>query len=223
MKFVTRFRLPDVANLGLPLLGGRRRAKGTSIFDVPQTQWAESHGANDGHQGAGAIYFGLPYMLKARKCVCLGSGAGFVPLLMLCAQRKLIEEGVLRQTDVSLVDADTGIWGRPVYRTGRDIDAELRFVKELTVAAASQFSDIDYLHLDADHSYDGVRADLEAHFPRLSGNWAITVHDTDNPGAVAAGLPIGARDAASDFAREHGLGFVNFRVGCGTALLMPTR
>lgn len=170
----------------------------------------------------GALYFSLPYMLQAKKCVILGSGAGFVPMMVLAAQRRLMQENILTAVDVTLVDADIGIWGLPIYRSGTEIDPELRFVKKLSAEAASQFSDIDYIHIDADHSYQGVKIDLESYFPRLAEErWAITVHDTANSWAVTGGLPIGAWEAARDFAEEHRLSIVNFPIGCGTALIMP--
>lgn len=102
------------------------------MFEVPLVKWSESHGARDGHMGVGALYFSLPYMLQAQHCVCLGSGAGFVPLMMLAAQRRLIQEGRLAKTDVTLIDADVGIWGRPVYASGEAIDPELKLIKKLT-------------------------------------------------------------------------------------------
>src|SRR5581483_11571155 len=137
-----------------------------TIFDVPQVKWSDSHGAVDGHQAAGALYFCLPYMLKAKTCVVLGSGAGFVPMMILAAQRRLIKENVISKLDVTLVDAHTGIWGLPVYQTGGDIDPDLKLVKQLSADAASSFANIDYIHVDADHSYEGVTSDLECYFPK---------------------------------------------------------
>jgi len=217
-------RFPLVRQVRSLFLGNHGQRRPATMFDVGPMAWADSHGAEtNGHLGAGAIYFGLAYALKARTCVCLGSGAGFVPLLMLAAQRQLVSEGILRGTDVTLVDADIGIWGRPIYGSGKDIDPDLKLVRQLTSAAAAQFNGIDFLHVDADHSYEGVKADLESYFPRMSSHWAITVHDTDNPGAIRVGLPLGAWAAASDFSRERGIPIMHFRVGCGTALLMPAR
>lgn len=187
------------------------------MFDVPLLKWSESHGVHDGHQGAGALYFGLPYMLKAKHCVCLGSGAGFVPLQMLSAQRRLVAEGVLQGTDVVLVDADIGIWGRPVYKSGSDIDPAVTLIRKLTSEAVSEIEQINYLHVDADHSYDGVLEDLENYLPKMAGDWAITVHDTHN--VANSHLPIGSWEASVEFARRHGLALMNFRVGCGTALI----
>jgi len=143
-------------------------------------------------------------------------------MMVLAAQRRLVQEGLIERIDVTLVDANTGIWGRPEYESASEIDPELKLVKRLSTEAAGQFHDIDYLHLDADHSYAGTRADLEAYFPRLTpARWAITIHDTFNPGALADGLPVGAWHAAEAFARRNRLSIVNFEIGCGTALIMP--
>lgn len=189
------------------------------MFDVAPLKWSESHGVQGKHQGAGALYFSVPYMLQAKMCVCLGSGAGFVPLQMLSAQRRLKHEGILEETNVTLVDADIGPWGRPIYKSGGDIDRELRLVKKLTAEAVDDVADINYLHVDADHSFEGVLADLENYYPKMSGDWAITVHDTHNPAEDK--LSIGSWRAATAFVSRHKLGLLNFKVGCGTALIRP--
>ena len=57
--------------------------------------WCRTHGSENGSEflGAGMLYYGLAYSLRARTCVCLGSGGGFVPRLMRQAQRDLEIEG----------------------------------------------------------------------------------------------------------------------------------
>lgn len=82
---------------------------------IKSSKWSESHGADGSFAGMGTLYYALPYALEAKVCVCLGSGAGFVPKLMCEAQRVLCHEGRLSQIDVTLVDASSGIWGSPVY------------------------------------------------------------------------------------------------------------
>src|SRR5690242_13390644 len=54
---------------------------------LARTTYSWSHGADSGsYIGSGLLYFAIPYMLKAKTCVCIGSGAGFVPRLMHQAQ-----------------------------------------------------------------------------------------------------------------------------------------
>ena len=38
---------------------------------------------------------------------------------------------------------------------------------------------IDYLHIDGDHSYEGVKKDFELYSTIMSENGIITIHDTD--------------------------------------------
>jgi len=189
---------------------------------VETSQWSESHGANNDFAGLGAIYYALPYSLKADICVCLGSGAGFVPKLMHYAQEVLIREEIINKIDVSLVDADIGIWGRPVYQNVIDGYEGIKIYKQLTDSAFENFNNIAYLHVDADHTYEQVYKDLCNYGSRMrKENWAITVHDTNNIPAKLGNLGIGCYQAATQWAEENNYGFVNFTVGCGTALIMP--
>ena len=66
----------------------------TSMLTVDDP-WCSSHGADNGSEdlGAGLLYYSLAYSIRARTCVCLGSGGGFVPRLMRQAQRDLDLEG----------------------------------------------------------------------------------------------------------------------------------
>lgn len=192
---------------------------------IQSSKWYESHGADakNNHASMGSIYFSLPYLLKAKKCVCLGSGGGFVPKLMHLAQTALIEEKLLKNVDISLVDADIGIWGRPVYGNSIPDYPDIKLIKELTDNACDQFYDINYLHVDADHTHDQVYKDLKNYGSRMAdwSPWAITIHDTYNIGAVNSGLPIGCYSAAKQWAAENDYDIVNFPIGCGTALIMP--
>jgi hypothetical protein len=187
------------------------------LIDV---HWSLAHGAQGNHLAVGALYFALPYMLRAKVCVCLGSGAGFVPLTMLAAQRQLVAEGVLERTDVHLVDADVGPWGRPDYDQGLPDTPEVMHHKMLTDEAAGLFDRIDYLHVDADHTYEQTLADLNNYGDLCTGDgWAITVHDTWNLDYDRQ-PPLGSWRAAVDYAAQRGVGVVNIKVGCGTALIM---
>jgi hypothetical protein len=190
---------------------------------ITRVKWADSHDAVGQFLGAGGLYYGLIYALAARRCVCLGSGGGFVPMMMVAAQRQLVADGVLRAVDVTLVDGNVGPWGRPDYDLGGiSRYPEIKIVVSLTHDAADQFADIDYLHVDADHSYEGALADFQDYGSRMRGNhWVITVHDTCN---AYKGLPvIGAYRAAREWATANGHEMVTFDIGEGVSVIAPRK
>lgn len=75
-----------------------------------------------------------------------------------------------------------------------------RVVKSASIDAAAEFADgeLDFVFIDAEHSYEATRADIEAWYPkakRLGG------HDYDHPDYPAWGV----KRAVDEFAAAHGL------------------
>lgn len=165
----------------------------TSMLTVDDP-WCKSHGADNGSEdlGSGMIYYALTYAYKARTCVCLGSGGGFVPRMMRQAQRDLNIEG----SRTFLVDGAPfvskerkNIWGHPYWledsSTFRDNYPEVEIVTKLTKDAFEQYFvpnqiSIDYLHIDADHHYDGAKLDWDLYRTLVPKAGIITLHDTTN-------------------------------------------
>jgi len=140
-----------------------------------------SHSAAAGYLGAGAVYYAMAYSLKAKVAVCLGSGSGFVPRLMRQAQ---VDCGISDESRTILVDANLpgAGWGAPDYHDGESFflqhfDVEL--IAKTTRDALSDFVgvEIDYLHIDADHSYEWARHDLLEYGKLMSKRSVITMHD----------------------------------------------
>ena len=134
------------------------------------------HGAEEDYLGLGMLYYAITYVLKAELCVCLGSGGGFVPRCMRQAQRDL---GIGRTI---LVDVGNGAWGRT---TVHDVNSWFRLNfpdvevwKMLTAEAALMIKHADYIHTDADHSFEGVKTDFMAYSQILEPDGIITLHDT---------------------------------------------
>jgi hypothetical protein len=190
--------------------------------------WCRSHGSGDGSDdlGAGMLYYALAYALRARVCVCLGSGGGFVPRLMRQAQRDL----GLQDSRTILVDGSPKveaerkkIWGSPcwvadgsLFRTNYP---DVEIVLELTQTAFDDFFEpqgirIDFLHIDADHHYDGVKLDWDLYHPLVSDKGVITLHDTVNYRE-----PCGVPRLLDEIRREGSYGVVNLPVSYGTAIL----
>ena len=148
------------------------------------TSYADSHGADRGsYIGSGLLYFAIPYMLKAKTCVCIGSGGGYVPRFMYQAQL----EAQVKGARTILVDADRGDYGRPDYTSRNSVfrtqfpGIEIIRLDSADYAAEAQRNGlkIDFLHIDGDHTYEGALSDFEAYLPLMNDRGLISFHDTD--------------------------------------------
>ena len=158
--------------------------------DSGSVSYRWTHGANDTYMGSGIMYFSIPYFLKARVCVCLGSGGGYVPRLMVDCVHELNETqmyGEDKYGEVYVVDATNGFNGEVDWS---DEDSFLRekfnpkFINTTTEDAFYNFFvkrdvKIDYLHIDADHTYDGCKLDFDLYSTIMNENGIISIHDTD--------------------------------------------
>ncbi len=151
---------------------------------LKEEPWVVSHGADPdaGFLGVGMLYYTMAYMLRAKLCVCIGSGGGFVPRLMRQAQRDLGME----YARTVLIDADEGKWGRPdwidqgsFFRSNYS-DIEIIIDRSLNVFNSSSTKEwkIDYLHIDGDHSHQGSLEDFQNFKKLMSPRGIITFHDT---------------------------------------------
>jgi len=158
--------------------------------DSGSVSYRWTHGANDTYIGSGIMYFSIPYFLKARVCVCLGSGGGYVPRLMVDCVHELNEVdmyGENKYGEVYVVDATNGFNGEVDWS---DEDSFLRekfnpkFLNTTTEDAFYNFFvkrdiKIDYLHIDADHTYEGCKLDFDLYSTIMNENGIISIHDTD--------------------------------------------
>tara|TARA_R100001082_G_C4356462_1_gene157133 strand:- start:896 stop:1597 length:702 start_codon:yes stop_codon:yes gene_type:complete len=155
--------------------------------DSGSVSYRWTHGANDTYLGAGIMYFSIPYFLKAKVCVCLGSGGGYVPRLMTDSIWELQETNMIDMGEVYVVDATNSFNGEVDWS---DEDSflrekfEPRFLNTTTEDAFYNFFvkrdiKIDYLHIDADHTYEGCKLDFELYSTIMNENGIISIHDTD--------------------------------------------
>ncbi len=155
-----------------------------------------THGATDFHMGDGIVVYSLIQHLRAKNCVCIGSGGGYIPRIMTQARIDLHKQGIFEGNDTYnwgdigatyVVDACNGFGG------DTDIDNEdsfyrktfyPRFVKDTSENAYYNFFvlqdiKIDVLFIDGDHTYEGVKKDFELYSNLLSENGIIVIHYTD--------------------------------------------
>ncbi len=177
--------------------------------------WAALHGAEDSYIGAGMLYYAIVYSMKAKTCVCLGSGDGFVPRIMRQAQR----DCNLTPSKTILVDANTGKWGRPnwlhpasYFRSQYpEIEIVLDTTHNVALHRAQEWS-IDYLHIDADRTAKGAFQDFLDFLPYMSRNGVITLHDVGGNRPCSRTLSM---------IKEMGYPVISFSsLGTGTAIIL---
>ena len=167
--------------------------KRTKLNIVPYT-W--THGATDYHLGHGLLIYSIIQLMRYKTCVCLGSGGGFIPRIMTQARLDLHDQGIFEGDkdynhgdigETYLVDAVNGVGGKVDYA---DDDSFFRyqfaprFIKDTTKNAFYNYFvkkdiKIDFLHIDAGHSYEDVKQDFELYSTLLKPKGMISIHDTD--------------------------------------------
>lgn len=155
-----------------------------------------THGATDLHMGDGIVVYSMIQHMRAKNCVCIGSGGGYIPRIITQARLDLHQQGIFEGNgdynwgDIGstyVVDACNGIGGPndlenedSFYRT----HFYPRFIKSTSEEAYYNFFirqdiKIDFLFIDGDHSYEGVKLDFNLYSTILSDNGVIIIHDTD--------------------------------------------
>lgn len=155
-----------------------------------------THGATDFHMGDGIIVYSMIQHMRAKNCVCIGSGGGYIPRIITQARIDLHKQGIFEGNgdynwgDIGstyVVDACNGVGGPndlenedSFYRT----HFYPRFIKETSEKAFYDFFirqdiKIDFLFIDGDHSYEGVKLDFDLYSTILSDKGVIMIHDTD--------------------------------------------
>jgi hypothetical protein len=155
-----------------------------------------SHGATDTHLGDGLIIYSLIQYMRAKVCVCLGSGGGFIPRIMTQARYDLHKQNIFEGNpdfnygDIGstyVVDAMNGIGGVVDWFAEESFFRRTFHPRIINSTTEEAFYDffvlqdikIDYLHIDAGHSYENVKEDFELYSQLMSENGIISMHDTD--------------------------------------------
>jgi len=167
---------------------------GNMVLHPVKYRW--THGATDFHLGDGLIIYSLIQFNRAKVCVCIGTGGGFIPRLMTRARVDLHSQGIFKGNPQSewgdigttiIIDAANGVGGFTDW-TEENSFLRQHFTPQVILETSEKaFYDyfvrqdikIDYLHIDGDHSYEGVKKDFELYSKIMSENGIITIHDTD--------------------------------------------
>jgi hypothetical protein len=167
---------------------------GNMILEPVKYRW--THGATDLHLGDGLLVYSFIQFIRAKVCVCIGSGGGFIPRLMTQARMDLHSQNIFdgkgqpEWGDIGttiIIDAINGVGGFTDW-TNENSFLRQHFQPQVILETSEKaFYDyfirqdikIDYLHIDGDHSYEGVKKDFELYSSIMAENGIITIHDID--------------------------------------------
>lgn len=172
-----------------------------------------THGATTEHMGDGLIIYSLVQHMRYKNCVVIGSGGGYIPRILTQSRIDLYKQNIFGGNgdynwgDIGstyVVDPCNGIGGQS------DIDNKdsfyrknfyPRFVKETSEEAYYNFFirediQIDFLFIDGDHSYEGVKKDFDLYSNIITPKGMIVIHDTD---PTYSKTLIVSEDAKKDF------------------------
>ena len=167
---------------------------GDEILEPVKYRW--THGATDLHLGDGLLIYSFIQFIRAKVCVCIGSGGGFIPRLMTQARKDLWEQGIFEGNNSTewgdigttiIIDAANGVGGFTDWTEENSFLRQHFSPQVILDTSEKAFYDyfvrqdikIDYLHIDGDHSYEGVKKDFELYSSIMSENGIITIHDID--------------------------------------------
>lgn len=113
-------------------------------------------------------------LTATQRLVILGAGPG----VMLLAAR----EGGL-DFPIYIVDHQTCHFARThLQMAGQDVNVMYVLSDSSTLGRNWQGASVDFLIIDSDHSYEGVKADLHAWLPHIARGGLVFIHDYDADG-----------------------------------------
>lgn len=174
----------------------KKDVNGKDYTEHQPVKYRWTHGATDKHLGDGMLIYSVIQYMRAKTCVCLGSGGGFIPRIISQARMDLHDQDIfdgvkqMEWGDVGttiLVDADNGVGG---FTDWTESDSffrthfPCRLILDTTENAYYNFFvkediKIDYLHIDAGHSFQDVERDFNLYSNLLQPHGIISIHDTD--------------------------------------------
>jgi len=168
-----------------------------------------------GNLGYGWIHYALIRNLKPKKVLCIGSKYGYIPAVCATACRDN-NFGLVNFVDAGFDIKDysgpgkhwggVGFWKKcnpKKYfgKFGLEKYLKLHIMTSQDFAKKHSKEEYDYIHLDGDHSYTGVKSDFNLFWPRLKKGGFLALHDIASPDKD--GNVYGTRDFWAELKKNH--------------------
>lgn len=180
---------------------------------------------NRGHIGFGILHYAFITTLRPGRVLCIGSQKGFIPAIcaIACKDNNF---GHIDFVDAGKGSRDTHSWGGIGFWKIQDNNEHFspfnlnQFITTYVMTSkkfASKYRrKYEYIYIDGDHSYEGVKSDFEAYWPKLKPGGIMSFHDITLKGK-SQGIEFGVwklwkeldkKHFISIIARENGVGFI---------------
>lgn len=203
--------------------------RGISKTLITQYNGDEGHNINTSQYflGFGLIHYALVRNTRPKRILCVGSRKGFIPAILALACK---DNGV---GHVDFVDAGYDETNPEKHWSGvgfwRDVDPVKHFdaigvSDSITtyVMTTENYANIypkkryQYIYIDGDHSYEGVKLDYSLFWPRLDTYGFMSFHDVVARGYLDKGMfgiwkfwkELKGNKIVFPFPKESGLGFI---------------
>ncbi|MFC1750047.1 class I SAM-dependent methyltransferase [Pseudomonadota bacterium] len=175
--------------------------------------------------GFGWLHYSLIRSFKPRNLLCVGSRYGYIPGIMAQACKDN-HFGHVHFVDAGFGNKDKNHWTGVGYwktKQGKSAFDKFRLHNQIstfvttTKKFASKYPQLhyDYIYIDGDHSYRGVKSDYKSLYPKLNKSGLILFHDI----SVKEQLPegnYGVHKLWKELANQHSLeiNYLGSGLGC---------
>lgn len=143
-------------------------------------------GYHSGSLGYGFIHYSLILNLKPDRVLCIGSRKGFVPAVCALACQEN-GKGIVDFVDAGYDETHPKGWGGVGFWKKVDPIKHFSFLDvnkflKTNVMTTQEFANkykytYEYIYIDGDHSYSGVKKDFQLFWPRLKKYGFMLFHD----------------------------------------------
>ncbi len=156
------------------------------LIDVYDGYWGHSVSRKNGDLGFGFFHFGLIAAHKPKRVLCVGSQKGFIPVICALAC-KSNNKGHVDFVDAGFDEGHPKAWSGIGF--WRKVNLNKHFAKAgaenwitTHVLTTEDFAKknkrrYDYIYIDGDHSYEGVKRDYKIFWPLLNKGGFMAFHD----------------------------------------------
>lgn len=173
--------------------------------------------------GYGWIHYGIIRMLRANNILCIGSRYGYIPAVCALACRDngsgivdFVDAGYDQDNaaDAGVHWGGVGIWNQADIARKQLSSFGLKTFIALHAVTSENFAHThrakiwDYIHIDGDHSYMGVKSDYKHFWPKLRKGGFMCFHDIHQYGVKKFWREIKKQHRTIEYPGEYGLGII---------------